>query len=106
MLATTNTDLAPSLVVARTIEKLTPIEKRYLPRTDNMRQWVSRKQRAVLGLPAAPSDNSFDIPDTLKSFSDGTTFVLRDTGSEDAKVSCRSLMLVIRLLIFSSPFRG
>uniref|UniRef100_A0A915DRW7 Uncharacterized protein n=1 Tax=Ditylenchus dipsaci TaxID=166011 RepID=A0A915DRW7_9BILA len=48
-----------------------------------MRQRLGKKRRRKLGLGPAPTDYSFEVPDKLKTFTDGELFVLEDTGCDD-----------------------
>jgi hypothetical protein len=79
----------PVQVVERTTEGLSPTRRNYLPRKDNMARKVANKKRSFLGLPAAPTDFHFEIPESLRTFSNGDIFLLHDTGEDDPKVGQR-----------------
>ncbi len=76
----------PVQVLERTTQNLSPTRRVYLPRKDNMARKVANKKRSILGLPATPKDFHFDIPQGLRTFSNGDLFVLHDTGKDDRKV--------------------
>ncbi len=77
----------PVQVIEQTTKDLSPTRRTYLPRKDNMAQAVAARKRSLLGLPAAPKDFHFEIPESLRTFSNGDLFVLHDTGKDDPKVS-------------------
>uniref|UniRef100_A0A915E7A0 MULE transposase domain-containing protein n=1 Tax=Ditylenchus dipsaci TaxID=166011 RepID=A0A915E7A0_9BILA len=79
----TNPDMAPLSAVNQSLALLNDAEKRFTPRSSSMRQRLGKKRRRKLGLGPAPTDYSFEVPDKLKTFTDGELFVLEDTGCDD-----------------------
>ena len=76
-------------MLERTTETLTAVQRAYLPRKRDQAKTVSAKKRKLLGLPPAPIDYRFNIPDNLRTFANGDLFLLHDSGSDDEKVVLR-----------------
>ncbi len=73
-------------MVKNTTEKLSPVQQLYLPRKYDQARAVETRKRKLLGLPPAPSNINFELPDKLKTFHNGDRLLLYDSGANDNKV--------------------